>query len=126
MGWLTGEELRWSKDGKLLTHSASTYQIPTIGDAPERFPVELLEHAAQPGVIHGSKAVGEPPLMLAISVREAIRDAVAAFGTTGGEIALKVPATCEAIYTAVRQRNAAKATNSKLQAPEKLQASKSK
>src|SRR5687767_579817 len=81
MGWLTGEELKWSADGKLLSHSASTYQIPSFGDAPERFDIQLLPHAAQDGVIHGSKAVGEPPLMLAISVREAIRDAVAAFGS---------------------------------------------
>src|SRR5690606_8156650 len=104
MGWLTGEELRWSKDGKLLTHSASTYQIPSIGDAPERFHVELLGNAAQPGVIHGSKAVGEPPLMLAISVREAIRDAIAAFGARGGEIPLSSPATHEAIRAAIRLR----------------------
>jgi xanthine dehydrogenase molybdopterin binding subunit len=104
MGWLTAEELKWSKDGKLLTHSASTYQIPSIGDAPERFVVELLADAAQKGVIHGSKAVGEPPLMLAISVREAIRDAVAAFGTAGGEVALASPATHEAIREAIRTR----------------------
>jgi xanthine dehydrogenase molybdopterin binding subunit/xanthine dehydrogenase small subunit len=104
MGWLTGEELRWSKDGKLLTHSASMYQIPSIGDAPERFAVELLSNAAQPGVIHGSKAVGEPPLMLAISVREAIRDAVAAFGAPGGEIPLASPATHEAIRAAIKLR----------------------
>ncbi|HVH45341.1 MAG TPA: xanthine dehydrogenase molybdopterin binding subunit [Labilithrix sp.] len=104
MGWLTGEELRWNKDGKLLTHSASTYQIPSIGDAPERFSVELLANAAQPGVIHGSKAVGEPPLMLALSVREAIRDAVAAFGVRGGEVRLASPATHEAIRAAIRER----------------------
>ena len=104
MGWLTGEELKWSKDGKLLTHSASTYQIPSIGDAPERFDIELLQHAAQPGVIHGSKAVGEPPLMLAISVREAIRDAVAAFGAPGGEVPLACPATHEAIRAAIKTR----------------------
>jgi xanthine dehydrogenase molybdopterin binding subunit/xanthine dehydrogenase small subunit len=104
MGWLTGEELKWSKDGKLLTHSASTYQIPSIGDAPERFDIELLPHAAQTGVIHGSKAVGEPPLMLAISVREAIRDAIAAFGVPGGEIRLGCPATHEAIRAAIKTR----------------------
>ena len=104
MGWLTGEELRWNKDGKLLTHSASTYQIPSFGDAPERFDVELLANAAQPGVIHGSKAVGEPPLMLAISVREAIRDAIAAFGTAGGEVPQASPATHEAIRAAIRVR----------------------
>jgi xanthine dehydrogenase molybdopterin-binding subunit B len=104
MGWLTGEELKWSKDGKLLTHSASTYQIPSIGDAPERMNVDLLAQAAQPGVIHGSKAVGEPPLMLAISVREAIRDAVAAFGAKGGEVSLASPATHESIKAAITQR----------------------
>ncbi|MCW5809264.1 MAG: xanthine dehydrogenase molybdopterin binding subunit, partial [Deltaproteobacteria bacterium] len=104
MGWLTGEELRWNERGKLLSHSASTYQIPSIGDAPERFSVELLPNAAQPGVIHGSKAVGEPPLMLAISVREAIRDAVAAFGARGGEVALASPATHEAIRAAIKAR----------------------
>ncbi len=104
MGWLTGEELRWSKDGRLLTHSASTYQIPSIGDAPQRFTVALLPNAAQDGVIHGSKAVGEPPLMLAISVREAIRDAIAAFGAPGGEVPLPCPATHEAILAAVKIR----------------------
>lgn len=101
MGWLTAEDLRWSKDGKLLTHSASTYQIPSIGDAPPKFRVDLLQNATQNGVIHGSKAVGEPPLMLAISVREAIRDAVAAFGE--GEVELESPATHEAILKAVRK-----------------------
>ena len=104
MGWLTAEELKWGKDGKLLTHSASTYQIPSIGDAPERFHVELLANAAQRGVVHGSKAVGEPPLMLAISVREAIRDAIAAFGSAGGEVRLASPATHEAILAAIRAR----------------------
>ncbi|MBX3208335.1 MAG: xanthine dehydrogenase molybdopterin binding subunit [Labilithrix sp.] len=118
MGWLTGEELRWSADGKLLSHSASTYQIPSIGDAPERFVVELLPNAAQPGVIHGSKAVGEPPLMLAISVREAIRDAVAAFGARGGEIALASPATHEAIRAAIKARVDRSVTSSPARAAE--------
>ena len=104
MGWLTSEELKWNADGRLLTHSASTYQIPAIGDAPERFVIELLKNAAQPGVVHGSKAVGEPPLMLALSVREAIRDAVASFGIAGGEVALGCPATHEAIRAAVKVR----------------------
>lgn len=104
VGWLTREELRWDKKGRLLTHSASTYQIPAISDAPADFRVTLLPNAAQPHVIHGSKAVGEPPLMLAISVREAIRDAVAAFGAAGGEVRLASPATGEAIFTAIQQR----------------------
>jgi xanthine dehydrogenase molybdopterin-binding subunit B len=104
MGWLTREELRWDKEGKLLTHSASTYQIPAFSDAPMEFNVTLLPRATQANTIHGSKAVGEPPLMLAFSVREAIRDAVAAFGSPGGEVRLASPATGEAIFAAVRQR----------------------
>src|SRR6185436_4890345 len=98
MGWLTREELLWGDKGRLLTHSASTYQIPAISDAPADFRVTLLPNAAQPDVIHGSKAVGEPPLMLAISVREALRDAIAAFGERGGEVRLASPATSEAIF----------------------------
>ncbi len=104
MGWLTREELRWDKAGKLLTHSASTYQIPAFSDAPIEFNVTLLPKAAQPNVVHGSKAVGEPPLMLAFSVREAIRDAVAAFGPAGGEVPLASPATGEAIFAAIQAR----------------------
>jgi xanthine dehydrogenase molybdopterin binding subunit/xanthine dehydrogenase small subunit len=111
MGWLTREELLWDGKGRLLTHSASTYAIPAISDAPLEFNVTLLADAPQPGVIHGSKAVGEPPLMAALSVREAIRDAVAAFaaddasaadGGLGGEVHLASPATCEAILQAIQ------------------------
>jgi xanthine dehydrogenase molybdopterin-binding subunit B len=104
MGWLTSEELKWDAKGRLLTHSASTYQIPDVSDAPMEFNVTLLPRAAQTNTIHGSKAVGEPPLMLAFSVREAIRDAVAAFGPPGGEVRLASPATGEAIYAAIRAR----------------------
>jgi xanthine dehydrogenase molybdopterin-binding subunit B len=95
-GWLTGEELKWNDKGVLLTHSASTYAIPAIGDTPEDFRVALLKGATQERTIHGSKAVGEPPLMLAISVREALRDAVAAFGK-GGDFDLPSPCTGEAV-----------------------------
>jgi xanthine dehydrogenase large subunit len=104
MGWLTREELKWDAKGRLLTHSASTYQIPAFSDAPVQFNVTLLPKAAQPNVVHGSKAVGEPPLMLAFSVREAIRDAVAAFGPAGGEVPLASPATGEAIFAAIQAR----------------------
>ncbi|AOS44290.1 Xanthine dehydrogenase molybdenum-binding subunit [Lacunisphaera limnophila] len=103
MGWLTSEELKWDTKGRLLTHSASTYQIPDISDAPMEFNVTLMPKASQPNTIHGSKAVGEPPLMLAIAVREAIRDAVSAFGGTG-EVPLASPATGEAIYAAIQAR----------------------
>ena len=71
---------------------------------PLEFNVRLLKHAAQKGTIYGSKAVGEPPLMLAISAREAIRDAISAFGPPGGEVPLASPATCEAIFVAIRSR----------------------
>jgi xanthine dehydrogenase molybdopterin binding subunit/xanthine dehydrogenase small subunit len=104
MGWLTGEELLWDKEGRLLTHCPDTYKIPSIGDTPAVFNVKLLKNAAQKDVVYGSKAVGEPPLMLAISVREAIRDAVAAFGPPNGQTPLAVPATPEAIWTAIQQR----------------------
>ncbi len=105
MGWLTSEELKWDAKGRLLTHSASTYQIPAIGDAPMEFNVTLLANAAQPNTIHGSKAVGEPPLMLAFSVREAIRDAVANFGKPGGQIPLASPATGEAVWKEIQARS---------------------
>jgi len=88
----------------LLTHAPETYKVPAVGDTPKIFNIEFLSEAAQPNVIHGSKAVGEPPLMLAISVREAIRDAVAAFGEPGGQIALPSPATPEVIFMAIEQR----------------------
>ncbi|GAB4239830.1 MAG: hypothetical protein OHK005_01600 [Candidatus Methylacidiphilales bacterium] len=100
LGWLTSEELVWNDQGHLLSHGASTYQIPTIGDVPTEFHIELLANAAQPGTIHGSKAVGEPPLMLAISVREAIRDAIASAFQSKEEVLLASPATPEAVFRA--------------------------
>jgi xanthine dehydrogenase large subunit len=103
LGWLTVEELVWDEKGRLLTHSPDTYKIPAIGDIPLDLRVEFLAHATQPNNIYGTKAVGEPPLMLAISVREAIRDAVAAFGN-GGQVALASPATGEAIYRAIQEQ----------------------
>jgi xanthine dehydrogenase molybdopterin-binding subunit B len=104
LGWLTTEELKWNNEGQLLTHSPDTYKIPSVGDTPQIFNVTLLRNAAQKEVIYGSKAVGEPPLMLAISAREAIRDAVAAFGPAGREVPLAVPATSEAIWFAIQKR----------------------
>jgi xanthine dehydrogenase molybdopterin-binding subunit B len=103
MGWLTTEELLWDEKGRLLTHSPDTYKIPAVGDMPQEFNVTLLKHAAQKGVVYGGKAVGEPPFMLAISVREAIRDAVAAFGPSGIEVPLPLPATCEAIFRCIQR-----------------------
>jgi xanthine dehydrogenase molybdopterin binding subunit/xanthine dehydrogenase small subunit len=104
MGWLTTEELKWDENGRLQTHSPDTYKLPAVGDVPQTFNVNFLKNAAQKSVVFGSKAVGEPPLMLAISVREAIRDAVAAFGEPGGEVLLNSPATSEAIFMAIQSR----------------------
>ena len=106
IGWLTREELLWDKKGRLMTHSASTYQIPAISDAPIEMHVTLMPLAKQDGTIHGSKASGEPPFMLAFAVREALRDAVKAFGSGEGEVALASPATCEAIFAAIKARQA--------------------
>ena len=111
MGWLTTEELKWDDQGRLLTHSPDTYKIPAVGDTPRVFNVSLLKNATQKDVIHGSKAVGEPPFMLAISVREAIRDAVAAFGSAKGEVALSSPATCEAIWMAIQKQRQSRPTS---------------
>ena len=103
MGWLTSEELKWDENGRLLTHSASTYAIPAFSDAPADFRVALLTEATQPNTIHGSKAVGEPPLMLAISVREAIRDAIGNFKTEPDFI-LPSPCTGEAVKMLIELR----------------------
>jgi xanthine dehydrogenase large subunit len=105
-GWLTIEELKWDEKGFLRTHSPDTYKIPACGDAPLEFRVALLENAAQDGVIHGSKAVGEPPFMLALSAVAALRSAVAAFGPKGREVELSIPATPEAVLFAIERQRA--------------------
>jgi xanthine dehydrogenase large subunit len=107
VGWLTLEELVWNAKGHLATAGASTYKLPSWSEIPDVFNVEFLERAAEEGCVLGSKAVGEPPLMLAISVREAIRDAVAAFGE-GGPLTFASPATPERVFFAVRAARAAK------------------
>ena len=105
VGWLTLEELVWDAQGRLATAGASTYKLPSWTEIPDVFEVNFLECATEPGVIFGSKAVGEPPLMLAISVREAIRDAIAAFGA-GGPVMLASPATPERVFFAVQRARA--------------------
>jgi xanthine dehydrogenase large subunit len=102
VGWLTIEELLWDDRGRVSTGGASTYKLPSLSEVPEIFNVTILARATQPDVVMGSKAVGEPPLMLAFSVREAIRDAIAAFGC--GLVAnFDSPATPERVFFAVRQ-----------------------
>jgi xanthine dehydrogenase large subunit len=100
LGWLTTEELVWNASGALATAGASTYKLPTLGECPEGFHVALLTKAEEPGVVHGSKAVGEPPLMLAFSAREALRAAIVAFG---GSEELASPATPEAVFWAIER-----------------------
>jgi xanthine dehydrogenase large subunit len=100
-GWLTTEELLWDAEGRVATSSASTYKLPSWSEVPEVFEVNFLTRATQANVVMGSKAIGEPPLMLAISVREAIRDAVRAFGD-GGVVTFASPATPERIFFAVQ------------------------
>jgi xanthine dehydrogenase large subunit len=97
-GWLTSEELWWDAKGQLRTHAPSTYKIPTCGDIPEVFNVRIWDKGRnREKTIHRSKAVGEPPLMLAISVHSAINQVIA--GKLGGNTLpqLNTPATPEAI-----------------------------
>ena len=102
MGWLTMEELWWDRDGRLRTHAPSTYKIPGSRDAPADFRVHILENAPnREETIFRSKAVGEPPLMLAMSVWLAIRDAIAAAGGDERALALNAPATPERILFAI-------------------------
>ena len=102
LGWLTTEELVWASDGKLLTRGASTYKIPTAADIPEHFNIKLWHEANREDTIGGSKAVGEPPFMLAMSVYEALRDAVGQ--TLGGHtpIQLNTPVTPERVLMALQ------------------------
>lgn len=112
LGWLTSEELVWNAEGALMSSGASTYKLPTLGECPADFRVAFLSRAEEPGAVLGSKAVGEPPLMLALSVREALREAVAAFGPSGRAVALGSPATPEAVFWAIEglRRQAAAVT----------------
>ena len=109
MGWLTMEECIWDKKGKLLTHGPSTYKIPVAGDVPEHFKVSLFDGQNVKPTPYRSKAVGEPPLMLALSAYFALRDAAAA--TAGAEqvLSMDAPATPERILLAVEQLRAARA-----------------
>ena len=101
MGWLTTEELWWNKNGRLMTHAPSTYKIPAISDCPHDFRVKLFANRNAVDSIHRSKAVGEPPLLLAFSVFFAIRDAIASVSDYQVNPPLNAPATSEEILNAV-------------------------
>lgn len=102
MGWLTTEELVWNDQGRLLSNNPATYKIPAISDAPEDFRVSLV--AGDPNkeqTIYNSKAVGEPPFMLGISVWSALTDAIASVSNTNKPVNLDTPATPERVLWAI-------------------------
>jgi len=108
-GWLTSEELWWDEKGALKTHAPSTYKIPVCNDWPGRFDIRFA--ALGPNreeTIYRSKAVGEPPFMLAISVFQAIRDAVAAAAEYRAVPRLDAPATPERVLNAITEARAAR------------------
>lgn len=105
MGWLTSEELLWDREGVLWTDSASRYKIPTIDDVPADFRVELLKS----GEIEGSagedvRDVGEAGVVLALSVRGAMKAAIGAFGRSEALVELEAPATPESVYLVIAER----------------------
>ncbi len=107
MGWLTTEELWWDDKGRFRTHAPSTYKIPACGDRPREFNVRILRDAQnREDTIFRSKAVGEPPLMLAISVLHAISDAVASVAGHRFCPRLDPPATPERVLAAIQRLQA--------------------
>ncbi|MBR7887798.1 xanthine dehydrogenase molybdopterin binding subunit [Marinomonas sp. A79] len=102
MGWLTSEELSWDEKGRITTNSPANYKIPTSADVPEKFTVKLFERANSEESIYRSKAVGEPPLMLGISVWCALKDACASVCDHQFSPPLAAPATPEAVYYAMQ------------------------
>lgn len=103
MGWLTTEELKWNDQGRLLTNGPATYKIPAVGDTPFEFNVSLLENKPnREETVYRSKAVGEPPFMLGISVWSAIRDAVASLADYNYSAPMDTPATPECILRSVQ------------------------
>ena len=98
MGWLCSEELKWNDSGVLLTTGASTYKIPAIGDTPEHFEVKIKPNISNhENTIHKSKAVGEPPLMLAISTWLAIKNAIYN-ADNSNKTGLNAPASFEQVF----------------------------
>ena len=106
MGWLTMEECIWDKKGKFLTHGPSTYKIPVAGDIPEHFKVTLFDGSNLKPTPFNSKAVGEPPLMLALSTFFALRDAVSASADHQTVVHMSAPATPEKILMSCEKAKA--------------------
>jgi xanthine dehydrogenase molybdopterin binding subunit len=108
VGWCTTEEIKWDEKGNLLTHSPDTYKIPSVQDIPKDFRVELLQGVPNPNAIRKSKAVAEPPLMLALSTWLAIKDAISAVANHELEPEFSLPATNEVILLSIENLKARK------------------
>ncbi len=106
MGWLTMEELVYSDRGQVLTHAPSTYKIPCASDRPDDLRIALFGQDNQEDTIFRSKAVGEPPFMLAISVHSALAHAVSSFGPAEHWPELHAPATAEEVLRAIHRQRA--------------------
>ena len=109
LGWLTTEDLCWDDAGRLASAGPATYKIPTAADVPEHFRVELFDEPNRVGALLRSKAVGEPPLVLAISVHAALRAAIAGAGPVGHVPRLDLPATPERVFFALERARAERA-----------------
>ena len=102
-GWLTIEEVNWNSKGKITTFSPSTYKIPAVSDMPKKFNVEIFKQGKnKEKVVNKAKTTGEPPLMLAMSVFYAIKDAIASVGEYKIIPLLDAPATPERILMSIR------------------------
>jgi xanthine dehydrogenase large subunit len=99
MGWVTTEHLVYNDNGLLVSHSPSTYKIPSVQDTPRIFNVDFIENLGNTVNVRATKATGEPPLLLSLSVWTAVRDAIAsARSNVSSElIPLAIPATAERV-----------------------------
>ncbi len=102
-GWLTMEEVKWNDNGKITTFSPSTYKIPAVSDIPKKFNVEIYKEGKNvEDVVNKSKTTGEPPLMLAMSVFFAIKDAISSVSNYKKIPKLDAPATPENILLSIK------------------------
>jgi xanthine dehydrogenase molybdopterin binding subunit len=103
VGWCTTEEIKWDAKGNLLTHSPDTYKIPSVQDIPKDFRTQLLQNAPNENTIRKSKAVAEPPFMLALATWLAIKDAISAVANHEFEPEFSLPATNEVIVLSIEK-----------------------
>ncbi|MDP1745153.1 MAG: xanthine dehydrogenase molybdopterin binding subunit [Bacteroidota bacterium] len=111
VGWCTTEEVKWNDKGHLLNHSPDTYKIPSVQDIPSDFRTELLQSAPNPNAIRKSKAVAEPPFMLACATWLAIKDAISAVADHELEPQFRLPATNEVILLSIEDLKKRMKTN---------------